>query len=224
MTTRTLCVTKEIHDYLMRSTLREPEILRRLREETARDEMARMEIAPEQGQFMTLLLHLIGARKTLEIGVYTGYSSLITALALPEDGRLVACDISRKWTDVARRYWQEAGVADKIDLRLGPAADTLAGLQKEGRADSFDFAFIDADKSNYDEYYEQCLKLLRPGGLIAIDNTLWDGAVADPEIDDEDTLAIRALNLKLRDDPRVDFALVPVADGLGLAWKRGGEG
>jgi predicted O-methyltransferase YrrM len=221
MTNRTLCVTAEIHDYLLRATLREPEILYRLRQETAGDELARMQIAPEQGQFMTLLLHLLGAKRCLEIGVYTGYSSLVTALALPKDGRLVACDLSEKWTTVARRYWQEAGVAGKIDLRLGPAAGTLDLLLAAGQGESFDFAFIDADKRNYDHYYEQCLRLVRSGGLIGIDNVLWGGAVADPAKDDEETRAIRALNLKLRDDPRIDFSLLPIADGLGLARKKG---
>jgi len=221
MTNRTLCVTEEIHDYLMGATLREPDVLRRLRAETAGDEMARMQIAPEQGQFMTLLLHLLGAHRCLEIGVYTGYSSLVTALALPDDGRLLACDISEKWTSVARGYWEEAGVAGKIDLRLGPAAGTLDDLLAAGQGESFDFVFIDADKSNYDRYYEQSLKLLRSGGLIALDNLLWGGAVSDPARNDEDTEALRDLNVKLRNDPRVDFSLVPIADGLGLARKRG---
>jgi predicted O-methyltransferase YrrM len=219
MSNRTLCVTEKIYEYLVRVSSREPDILRRLREETAEDEMARMQIAPEQGQFMALLLHLIGARRCLEIGVYTGYSSLVTALALPADGRLVACDLNAKWTAVARRYWREGGVAGKIDLRLGPAVETLAQLLAEGAAASFDFAFIDADKRHYDHYYEQCLKLVRTGGLIAIDNVLWGGAVAEPEHDDEETRAIRLLNRKLRDDQRVELSLVPIADGLSLARK-----
>ncbi len=219
MTNRTLCVTERIYQYLLQVTIREPDILRRLREETAADEMARMQIAPEQGQFMTLLLHLMGAKRCLEIGVYTGYSSLVTALALPADGRLVACDLSAKWTAVARRYWREGGVADKIDLRLGPASATLDLLLAAGAAASFDFAFIDADKRQYDHYYEQCLLLVRSGGLIAVDNVLWGGAVADSTSDDEDTRAIRALNRKLRDDRRIDFSLLPIADGLALARK-----
>jgi len=219
MSKKTLCVTEQIYQYLLQDTVREPEILRRLREETATDEMARMQIAPEQGQFMTLLLHLMGARRCLEIGVYTGYSSLVTALSLPADGLLVACDLSEKWTAVARRYWQEGGVAGKIDLRLGPASETLDLLLAEGATESFDFAFIDADKRHYDHYYEQCLRLVRSGGLIAIDNALWGGSVADSSREDEETRAIRALNRKLRDDQRVDFSLVPIADGLALARK-----
>lgn len=191
-----------------------------LREETARDEMANMQIAPEQGQFMALLIKMIGARRTLEVGVYTGYSALCTALALPDDGRIIACDVNEEWTTVARRYWQEAGVAHKIDLRLAPASDTLAQLIEDGRAESFDFAFIDADKINYDRYYEQCLALIRPGGLIAVDNVLWDGAVADSSITDPDTEAIRAFNKKIHPDARVDLSLVPIADGLTLARKR----
>jgi caffeoyl-CoA O-methyltransferase len=167
---------------------------------------------------MGLLVHLIGAKKTLDIGTYTGYSSLCIAQALPDDGRLVACDISREWTDIARRYWQKAGVEQKIDLRLASALKTLQGLL-EGREQDFDFAFIDADKTNYDGYYEYCLQLVRPGGLIAIDNVLWDGAVADNSINDDDTKAIRALNKKIHADPRVEISLVPIADGLTLARK-----
>jgi caffeoyl-CoA O-methyltransferase len=199
-------------------SLREPQILRELRDETAQDEHAKMQISPEQGQFMGLLVHLFGAKKTLDIGTYTGYSSLCIAQALPDDGRLVACDISREWTDIARRYWQKAGVEQKIDLRLASALKTLQGLL-EGREQDFDFAFIDADKTNYDGYYEYCLQLVRPGGLIAIDNVLWDGAVADNSINDDDTKAIRALNKKIHADPRVEISLVPIADGLTLARK-----
>jgi predicted O-methyltransferase YrrM len=178
-----------------------------------------MQIAPEQGQFMTLLLHLLGAEKAIEIGVYTGYSSLCTALALPEHGRLIACDTSEQWTRVARRYWEEAGVAHKIELRLAPAAETLAALLAAQEAGTFDFAFIDADKTGYEQYYEACLKLLRPGGLIAIDNVLWNGDVADPAINDVDTVAIRVFNRKIHADSRVEISLVPIADGLTLARK-----
>jgi caffeoyl-CoA O-methyltransferase len=177
-------------------------------------------ISPEQGQFMSLLIRLIGAERAIEIGVYTGYSSLWTALALPPTGRLIACDISKQWTDVAKRYWKEAGVDKKIDLRLRPALDTLDRLLAEGRAGAFDFAFIDADKENYDAYYERCLALLRPGGLIAIDNTLWDGRVTAPDPGDDETMAIDALNTKLRQDTRIDLSLVPIGDGLTLVWKR----
>ena len=220
MTKRTLCITEKLYDYMVAVSLREPDLLRQLREETAKEELARMQISPEQGQFMMLLLELLGARKTIEIGVFTGYSSLCTALALPADGRLVACDINKKWTDVARRYWHLAGVADKIELQLGPAVETLAGLLGAGEADSFDFAFIDADKGGYDAYYEACLQLVRPGGVIAIDNVLWDGAVADSMETDEDTVHIRALNEKIHADQRVQISLVPIADGLTLARRR----
>ena len=199
-------------------SLREPEILRQLREETTHDENANMQISPEQGQFMALLVHLLGAKRTLDIGVYTGYSALSISLALPEDGRVIACDINDAWTDIARRYWQKAGVEDKIDLRLAPALETLQILLEQDES-NFDFAFIDADKINYDQYYEYCLKLIRAGGLIAIDNVLWDGAVADTSINDHDTRAIRALNEKIHTDPRVEITLVPIADGLTLARK-----
>ena len=219
MSNRTLSITDELYDYLLSVSLRESELLKRLRAETALDENAQMQIAPEQGQLMALLVKLIGAQRTVEVGVYTGYSALWTALALPEDGRIIACDVNKEWTAVAQRYWQEAGVAHKIDLRLAPAAETLAALLHDGGAGSFDFAFIDADKQYYDLYYEQCLELLRAGGLIAIDNVLWSGAVADISITDPDTEAIRALNKKIVNDVRVDSSLVPVADGLTLARK-----
>ena len=220
MSNRSLELTDRLYDYLLSVSLREPPLLARLREETAALPLSIMQIGPEQGQFMALLVELIGARRTLEIGTFTGYSALAVALALPPDGRVVACDINEETAAVARRYWAEAGVADKIDLRLAPADETLAGLIAEGRAGSFDFAFIDADKQGYDTYYEACLELLRPGGLIAVDNVLWDGAVADPERDDPDTRAIRALNEKIRDDRRVSLSLLPIGDGLTLARKR----
>jgi caffeoyl-CoA O-methyltransferase len=179
-----------------------------------------MQISPEQGQFMALLVELMGARKTLEVGTFTGYSALVVALALPADGRVVACDVSEEWTSVARRYWDEAGVAHKIDLRLGPAWKTLESLLDEGRRHDFDFAFIDADKVNYDAYYELALELVRPGGLIAVDNTLWHGKVIDPAVTDDDTEAIRRLNAKLESDERVTLSLVPIGDGLSLARRR----
>ncbi len=216
----TLGLSGPIYDYLLRASLREPEVLRRLREETATMPMALMQIAPEQGQFMALLIELIGAKRTLEIGVFTGYSSLWVALALPPDGQIVACDVNGEWTAVARRYWRDAGVADKIDLRLAPALETLDALLEAGAAGSFDFAFVDAKKTEYVEYYERVLELLRPGGLVAVDNVLWSGSVADPAKDDDDTTAIRAFNGKLRDDERVSLSLVPIADGLTLARKR----
>ena len=200
--------------------VRETPLQQRLRAETAQLPQARMQISPDQGALLALLVRLTGARRALEVGTFTGYSALTIASALPADGTLIACDISAEWTAVARRYWAEAGLADRIDLRLGPAAETLAGLLRGGAAGSFDFAFIDADKTNSDAYYESCLTLLRPGGLVAIDNALWHGAVADPQARDADTEAIRALNRKLRDDGRVESCLLTVGDGLLLARKR----
>jgi len=218
MSNKTLCITEQLYEYMLSVSLREPDVLRELRDETAQDENANMQISPEQGQFMGLLVKLLGARLTLDIGVYTGYSSLCIGLALPKAGRVIACDVNREWTDIARRYWQKAGVEEKIELRLAPARQTLADLLEKG-TDSFDFAFIDADKINYDMYYEYCLQLIRPGGLIAIDNVLWDGAVADDSVNDDETVAIRALNRKIHADPRVEISLVPIADGLGLVRK-----
>jgi predicted O-methyltransferase YrrM len=180
-----------------------------------------MQIAPEQGQFMALLVRLLGARRCLEVGVFTGYSTLAVALALPPEGRVIACDISAEYTAIARRHWDAAGVAGRIELRLGPAADTLDALLAAGGAGSYDFAFIDADKPAYPAYYERCLALLRPGGLIAVDNTLWGGAVADPADQEADTRAIRAFNGRLHGDARVDLSLAPIGDGLSLARKRG---
>jgi caffeoyl-CoA O-methyltransferase len=221
MSNKYLPLDDQIYAYLREVSLREHDALRRLRAETAAMSEANMQIAPEQGQLMALLVQLLGARRTLEVGVFTGYSSLAVALALPADGRVVACDVSEEWTRIARRYWREAGVADKIDLRLAPALDTLDALLEEGQAGTFDFAFIDADKGNYDAYYERALRLVRAGGLVCIDNVLWSGRVADPDVNDEDTAAIRALNRKLHGDERVALSLVPVADGLTLALKRG---
>ena len=194
--------------------------MRRLREETASMEQANMQIGPEQGQFMALLVELIGARSVLEVGTFTGYSALAMAVALPENGALVACDVSEEWTAIGRRYWEEAGVAHKIELRLAPALETLDALLAEGRAGTFDFAFIDADKEGYDAYYERALELVRLGGLIVLDNTLWEGKVADPAATDVDTEAIRAINAKLSLDERVTLSLIPVGDGLTLARKR----
>jgi len=221
MSNKTICITEELYEYMLSVSLREPAVLHELRRETALDEHANMQISPEQGQFMALLVRLLGARKTLDIGVYTGYSSLCIGLALPRDGRVIACDLNREWTDIAKRYWRKAGVAGKIELCLAPAQQTLEDLlaEKKKTAAAFDFAFIDADKKNYDMYYEYCLELIRPGGLIAIDNVLWDGAVADESVDDVDTVAIRTLNNKIHADPRVEISLVPIADGLTLARK-----
>jgi caffeoyl-CoA O-methyltransferase len=220
MSSRTLELTDRLYDYLLRTSLREPPLLAELRAETARLPMAGMQISPEQGQFMAFLVETIGARRTIEVGTFTGYSALCVALALPADGKVVACDVSEEYTAVARRYWSRAGVAAKIELRLAPALDTLGKLLAEGAAGNFDFAFIDADKREYDGYYEAILELLRPGGLVAIDNVLWSGAVADPAKQDDDTRAIRALNEKLKDDPRISLSLLPIGDGLTLARKR----
>jgi predicted O-methyltransferase YrrM len=220
MTRRTVYLPEELHEYLVSISVREPEVLRRLREETASLEEAEMQISPEQGQFMAFLVKLLGAKRTLEVGIFTGYSSTWVALALPQDGELVACDISEEYTVTASRYWKEAGVADKIELRLGPAQDTLDALVGDAQSNTFDFVFIDADKLGYDAYYESCLQLLRPGGVIAIDNALRRGRVIEEETDDEITIALRAFNQKLFEDQRVDVSLVPISDGLMLARKR----
>ncbi len=220
MSKRTTPVDERLHDYLVESSVREPEILARLRAETAElGDVARMQISPEQGQFMALLVRSTATRRVLEVGTFTGYSSLRIALALPTEGRIVACDVNEEWTGIARRYWQEAGVADKIDLRLGPALETLDALLESGEAESFDFAFIDADKGNYVHYYERAYDLVRPGGLIGVDNVLWHGDVADPENLEPDTVAIRTLNQHIAKDGRVEICMVPIGDGLTLARK-----
>jgi len=208
-----------VDDYVRNIATRETPLQRRLRDETAKLPNAGMQIGSDQGAFLALLVRLTGARRALEIGTFTGYSALAVAAALPADGQLTCCDVSDEWTQVARRYWREAGVAGRIDLRLAPAADTLRDLLRESGPDSFDFAFIDADKTGYDGYYEACLTLLRPGGLMAFDNTLWSGAVADPAQTDPDTAALRTLNLKARDDSRVTSCLVSIGDGVLLARK-----
>jgi len=210
----------EIYDYLLGASSREDALKKALRVETAALPDSRMQITPEQGQFMALLVKLTGAKLAIEIGTFTGYSALCVAEALPEDGRLIACDINEEWTRIGRPYWEKAGVAGKIDLRIAPASDTLDTLAESDVAGKVDFAFIDADKASYDQYYESCLKLMRVGGLIVLDNALWGGQVADPSIQDEDTRAIRAMNEKLRDDSRVDVSLLPVGDGIYLARKR----
>lgn len=213
-------MTEALHGYLLKTTLREPELLLRLRQETAALPSGGMQISPEQGQLMGLLVELVGARRALEVGVFTGYSSTVVALALPPDGTLVACDVSEEWTGVARRYWREAGVEGKIELHVAPALQTLDTLLARGQGGSFDFAFIDADKTGYDAYYERCLSLLRPGGLLAVDNVLWSGAVADESDQREATRAIRALNVKIAADARVTASLIPIGDGLYLTRKR----
>ena len=220
MSARSIGLDDTLYDYFLSVSLREPELFSRLRRKTERMPEAGMQISPEQGQFMQLLVRLIGARKTLEIGTFTGYSALAVASVLPDDGKLVACDISDDFTSIGRPFWEEAGVAGKIDLRIGPAVATLETLLAEGGAGSFDFAFIDADKTNYQNYYERCLQLLRPGGLIAVDNVLWNGSVVNVNDSSDDTQAIRALNTKLKDDDRIDLSLVPIGDGLTLARKR----
>jgi predicted O-methyltransferase YrrM len=220
MPDKTFLADPALYRYALEHSLREPEILRRLREETASYPNAQMQISPDQGEFFALLVRAIGARKVLEVGVFTGYSSLAVMLSLPADGRVVACDISDEYTKVARRYWQEAGVADRVELHIGPAVETLEKLAGNGHRESFDFAFIDADKSSYDRYYEFALQLVRKGGLIALDNMLQSGKVIDPSAGDRDTVAIRALNDKIAGDQRVFASLLPLADGITLALKK----
>jgi predicted O-methyltransferase YrrM len=220
VTDRRLQITDELHRYLVDHSVREPAVLARLRTATASLPQAQMQIGPEQGQLMALLAKLVGAKRCIEVGVFTGYSSLAVALALPEDGRILACDVSEQWTAIARRFWREAGVEHKIELKLQPAVRTLEDLLAAGETGRYDFAFVDADKPAYDTYYELLLKLLRPGGLMALDNTLWSGAVADPDEREPNTVALRALNEKLHRDERIDLSLLPVGDGLTLARKR----
>ena len=220
MSTKTLAITDALHDYILRVSLREPDVLVRLREKTMRVlPNANWRIAPDEGQFLALLVRLIGARRTLEVGTFTGYSALAVALALPDDGEVITCDFMEEWTSIGLPFWRESGCGHKIDLRLGRAIDSLDGLIAEGRAGSFDFAFIDADKPAYWDYFERALVLLRPGGLIAADNVLWDGRVLDAGDKDPDTQGILAFNEKLRHDERVDISLVPIADGVTLARK-----
>lgn len=219
MSNQTLGLSPQLYNYFQSISLREPEVLTQLRQETAHQPLSNMQIAPEQGQFMAFLIKLIGAKKTLEVGVFTGYSSLVVALALPENGEIIACDVDEEYTQIARTYWEKAGVSHKIKLHLAPAVLTLENLLAQGEENSFDFAFIDADKSNYDTYYEQALKLVRVGGVIAIDNVLWDGKVADSQVQDNRTQTIRRLNEKLHQDTRILLSVVPIADGLTLAMK-----
>jgi len=220
MTPKAIGLAPSLHDYLLSVSLREPEVLRALRAETAQHPRRVMQVAPDQGQFLGFLTQLIGAKKALEIGVFTGYSSLSVALALPPEGRLVACDVSEEYTAIARRYWEKAGVAEKVDLRIAPALETLDRLIAEGESGSFDFAFIDADKENYLNYFERSLQLLRPGGLMAVDNVLWSGSVADPSNQESSTQALRQFNEALHQDERVSLTMLPIADGVTLAMKR----
>jgi len=219
MSSRTIPITPELHAYIVDRVDEHP-VLRQLRAETAPMPQSNMQIGADQGAFMAQLVRLMGARRCLEIGTFTGYSSTAVALALPADGRIVCCDISTEWTDIARRAWTDAGVADKVDLRIGPAVDTLDALLAAGEANAFDLAFIDADKPSYLAYYERCVELVRPGGAILIDNVLWSGRVADPKQNDPDTIAIRALNDRVNADERVDAVILPIADGLTLARVR----
>lgn len=221
MSSRTIELTESVYSYLLQSGIQESSIAYELRVKTRESTpWHMMQISPEQGAFMALLVRLIGAKKTIEVGTFTGYSALVVAEALPEDGRIIACDVSEEWTSIARDFWERAGLRNKIDLRLRPATETLDEIIDQGGADSFDFAFIDADKANYDDYYERCLVLLRPGGLVGIDNVLWGGRVADDTANDDDTLAIRALNEKVRTDQRVSATILPIGDGLTLAIRR----
>jgi predicted O-methyltransferase YrrM len=220
MSNKTLGLDPALYDYLLSVSLRESDLLKQLRAETAAHPWARMQIAPEQGQFMGLLVELMGVTKALEIGVFTGYSSLSVALALPVDGQLIACDVNQDFTAIARRYWEMAGVSDKIDLHLAPALETLDKLLAANQAGTFDFVFIDADKTNYSAYYERSLQLLRVGGLMLVDNVLWGGSVLNTQTEDVNTLAIQAFNRKILEDQRVSISLVPIGDGLTLMRKR----
>lgn len=220
MTTRTLFLTEELYHYMNANSLHEPQVLQELRERTASLPNSIMQICPEQGQLMRLLIELMGARRTIEVGVFTGYSSLSVALALPADGYILACDINEEWTQIARESWLKAGVANKIDLVLAPALDTLNDALARGEANTYDFAFIDADKTNYKFYFEKCLELVRPGGLIAFDNIFFHGKVAHVDTTDTNALALHELNLELHKDERVSISIVPIGDGLTLAMKR----
>jgi len=220
MTKSTLNLTPSLYEYLLSHSGREHPLLKELREITASDEMARMQISPEQGQFMQLLVKLMGAKQIVEVGTFTGYSALAMAMAMPKEGRIICCDLDKKWTDIAQQSWKKAGVEDKTELILAPAEETLSSLLKAGRARSFDLIFVDADKESYDTYFELSLRLLRPGGLLLIDNTLWGGSVIDQQKQDPDTKAIRALNLKLQQDSRIELSHLPIADGLTLCLKK----
>jgi len=220
MSNRTLQLTDPLYKYLIDHSLRESEPLRKLRTVTQQHEMARMQIAPEQGQFMALIVELIEARQIIEVGTFTGYSALAMAQALPQHGQIICCDISKEWSDIGKPFWEAAGVSSKIDLRLAPALETLDSLLANGDDGKFDMAFVDADKINYLNYYEKCLQLLRPGGMLVFDNTLWNGDVADISVQDDDTVAIRALNDQLHQDDRITLSLVPIGDGLTLVRKR----
>jgi predicted O-methyltransferase YrrM len=219
MNTKTIGLPDHVQDYVVRWGVREHPLLTRLREETASHPRAQMQISPEQGALFQLLVELLDARQCLEIGTFTGYSSLSMMLAMPPDGQMVCCDVSVEYTSVARRYWAEAGVADRVDLRIAPAIETLDALLAEGRAGTFDLSFIDADKAGYPAYYERCLALVRAGGLITLDNVLWSGDVADSRVDDRDTRTLREVNETIAADPRVHHVMLPIADGMTIARK-----
>jgi predicted O-methyltransferase YrrM len=221
MSSQSIGLSENLYQYLLANSVREPAILTKLRQETAQHPLVNMQISPEQGQLMGLLVQLIGAKKCLEIGVFTGYSALVVALNLPDDGRIIACDVSAEFTSIASKYWQEAGVNDKISLQIAPALETLDRLLANGEAGTFDFAFIDADKNNYAAYYDRCFQLVRQGGLILVDNVLWYGRVADPAMDgDKRTQAIKQLNQQIYHDDRVQISLIPIGDGLTIARKK----
>ena len=220
MSSTTIRLNEKVYDYLLGHSLRESTVCQQLREQTDAMPTGTMQVSPEQGQFMAFLVELTGTRKAVEVGTFTGYSALCVAQALPEDGTLVCCDVSEAWTGVGKKYWEQAGVSDRVDLRIGPAVDTLRAIRDAGEEGTFDFGFIDADKTSYQSYYEHMLSLLRTGGLLLIDNVLWGGSVADPDKTDEDTEAIRALNAFLHQDDRVSLTMLPVGDGLTLALKR----
>ena len=221
MSNQSIGLSDPLYQYLLANSVREPEILVKLRAETAQHPLVNMQISPEQGQLMGLLVRLIGAKKCLEVGVFTGYSSLVVALNLPDDGQIIACDVSDEFTSIARKYWQEAGVSNKISLHVAPALETLDRLLANGEAGTFDFAFIDADKNNYGAYYDRCFQLVRQGGLILVDNVLWYGRVADPAMDnDKRTQAIKQINQQIYHDDRVQISLIPIGDGLTIARKR----
>lgn len=219
MSNRSIGLDDRLYQYVLDHSLREPDVMARLRAETAAHPHAVMQISPEQGQFMQMLVKLIGAKKCIEIGTFTGYSALAVAMVLPKTGKLVACDISSEYADVGKPYWQEAGVDKKIDLRIGPAAKTLKKMIRNGESGKYDFAFIDADKTGYADYYEGCLKLLRTGGLMAVDNVLWSGSVANPRARARDTLALKAFNKMVATDDRIDLSMLPIGDGLSLVRK-----
>jgi caffeoyl-CoA O-methyltransferase len=220
MSSKPTAYTEPLIDYVHERVIRESDVLRRLREETAEHPKSTMQISPDQGQFMAVLVRALGVRLAIEVGTFTGYSAMVVAMNLPSDGELVACDVSEEYTAVARRYWKEAGVDDRIDLRIAPAVQTLKNLLDERGPSTFDFAFIDADKVSYNDYYELCMALMRPGGVILLDNMFMDGRVADERNRENGVQSIRAITRKLTDDPRVDFSVVPIADGLGMILKR----